>query len=144
MLGTAKRKVSGADASRIAMIIAVLEKRAGLRLVDKDVFVNVVGGIKLSDPSADAAIALAIASAHMNRPMQPSTLVLGELGLLGEFRSVTQIQQRLTEAERLGFARVVVPARTKVSPKNSNSGGSGGGMNRHLCRHIDQAIELLG
>ncbi len=62
MLGTAKRKVSGADSSRVAMIIAVLEKRAGLRLVDKDVFVNVVGGIKLSDPSADAAIALAIAS----------------------------------------------------------------------------------
>src|SRR6202000_2928226 len=82
MLGTAKRKVSGCDSSRVAMIIAVLEKRAGLRLVDKDVFVNVVGGIKLSDPSADAAIALAIASAHMNRPLLlgGGTLVMGELG----------------------------------------------------------------
>jgi DNA repair protein RadA/Sms len=118
------------------MIIAVLEKRAGLRLVDKDIFVNVVGGIKLTDPSADAAIALAIASAHMNRPMAGSTLVLGELGLLGEFRSVTQIQQRLTEGERLGFARAVVPARTKVAAKSS--------MERLLCRHIDQAIDLLG
>jgi DNA repair protein RadA/Sms len=137
MLGSAKRKVSGADASRVAMIIAVLEKRAGLRLVDKDVFVNIVGGIKLTDPSADAAIALAIASAHMNRPMQPSTLVLGELGLLGEFRSVTQIQQRLTEAERLGFARALVPARTKL-PAHP------GPMERILCRHIDQAIDLLG
>ena len=139
MLGTAKRKVSGADASRVAMIIAVLEKRAGLRLVDKDVFVNVVGGIKLSDPSADAAIALAIASAHMNRPMPASTLVLGELGLLGEFRSVSQVQQRLSEAERLGFSRAVVPARTKVP-----GGKSAGTMERHLCKHIDQAIELLG
>jgi DNA repair protein RadA/Sms len=139
MLGTAKRKVSGADNSRVAMIIAVLEKRAGLRLVDKDVFVNVVGGIKLTDPSADAAIALAIASAHMNRPMPPSSLVLGELGLLGEFRSVTQIQQRLIEAERLGFARAIVPARTKL-PGNANKTT----MQRHLCRSIDQAIELLG
>src|SRR5262249_22243458 len=97
MLGGAKRQVSWAGAGRVAMIIAVLEKRAGLRLVDKDVFVNVVGGIKLQDPSADAAIALAIASAHTNRPMAPSTLVLGELGLLGELRTVSQIQQRLTE-----------------------------------------------
>jgi DNA repair protein RadA/Sms len=139
MLGSAKRKVSGADASRVAMIIAVLEKRAGLRLVDKDVFVNIVGGIKLTDPSADAAIALAIASAHMNRPMPPSTLVLGELGLLGEFRSVTQIQQRLIEGERLGFARALVPARTKVAAK-----GGGMGMERVLCRHIDQGIDMLG
>ncbi len=136
MLGTAKRKVSGADSNRVAMIIAVLEKRAGLRLVDKDVFVNIVGGIKLTDPSADAAIALAIASAHMNRPMPPSTLALGELGLLGEFRSVSQIQQRLTEADRLGFAQAIVPARTKVPAKT--------GMQRHLCRNIDQAIALLG
>jgi DNA repair protein RadA/Sms len=143
MLGTAKRKVSGADSSRVAMIIAVLEKRAGLRLVDKDVFVNVVGGIKLSDPSADAAIALAIASAHLNRPLPRvsagaggGTLVLGELGLLGEFRSVSQIQQRLTEAERLGFTRAIVPARTKVPPKAS--------MERHLCRNIEQAMALLG
>jgi DNA repair protein RadA/Sms len=142
MLGTAKRKVSGADASRVAMIIAVLEKHAGLRLVDKDVFVNIVGGIKLTDPSADAAIALAIASAHMNRPMPREkggaggTLVLGELGLLGEFRSVSQIQQRLTEAERLGFTRALVPARTKVPAHPT--------MQRQLCRNIDQAIALLG
>jgi DNA repair protein RadA/Sms len=143
MLGTAKRKVSGADASRVAMIIAVLEKRAGLRLVDKDVFVNVVGGIRLSDPSADAAIALAIASAHMNRPMPRGkggmgggTIVLGELGLLGEFRSVSQVQQRLVEAERLGFTRALVPARTKVP--------AGATMERYLCRGIDQAIAFLG
>jgi DNA repair protein RadA/Sms len=142
MLGTAKRKVSGADASRVAMIIAVLEKHAGLRLVDKDVFVNIVGGIKLTDPSADAAIALAIASAHMNRAMARDaqgggTLVLGELGLLGEFRTVSQIQQRLVEAERLGFTRAIVPARTKVPAAKTS-------LQRHLCRNIDQAIALLG
>ncbi|HVX85041.1 MAG TPA: DNA repair protein RadA [Phycisphaerae bacterium] len=137
MLGAAKRKVSGADSSRVAMIIAVLEKRAGLRLVDKDVFVNVVGGIKLSDPSADAAIALAIAGAHMNRPMPASTLVLGELGLLGEFRPVTQVGQRIAEAQRLGFAQAIVPARTKLPAKRTS-------LEAHLCRRLDQAIELLG
>ncbi len=138
MLGTAKRKVSGCDSSRVAMIIAVLEKRAGLRLVDKDVFVNVVGGIRLTDPSADAAIALAIASAHMNRPLTlgGGALVMGELGLLGELRTVNQIQQRILEAERLGFAHAIVPARTKVPPK--------GTMQAHLIKRIDQAIELLG
>jgi DNA repair protein RadA/Sms len=152
MLGSAKRKVSGCDASRVAMIIAVLEKRAGLRLVDKDVFVNVVGGIKLNDPSADAAIALAIASAHLNRPMNLSnpkggtggTIVLGELGLLGEFRSVAQIQQRILESERLGFAHALLPARTKIPPKSSSGGAATGTMQHHLCRRIDQAIDLLG
>ena len=136
-LGTAKRKVSGADSNRVAMIIAVLEKRAGLRLIDKDVFVNVVGGIRLTDPSADAAIALAIASAHMNRGLSPKTLVLGELGLLGEFRSVTQLQQRVIEAERLGFEQIVVPAsRSKLPPKSL--------AKVTACKNIDNAIELLG
>ncbi len=136
MLGTAKRKVTGCDASRVAMIIAVLEKRAGLRLVDKDVFVNVVGGIKLNDPSADAAIALAIASAHINRSLAPSTLVLGELGLLGEFRPVAQAQQRLGEAERLGFAAAIVPvSKTKVPVKSK--------LTLHVCRRLDQAVALL-
>jgi DNA repair protein RadA/Sms len=146
MLGSAKRKVSGCDASRVAMIIAVLEKRAGLRLVDKDVFVNVVGGIKLSDPSADAAIALAIASAHLNRPMNlpGGSVVLGELGLLGEFRSVAQVQQRILESERLGFAHALLPARTKIPAKSTTAGGAGWVMHHHLCRRIDQAIDLLG
>ena len=68
--------------------------------------------------------------------MQPSTLVLGELGLLGEFRPVTQIQQRLIEAQRLGFARAIVPARTKLPAKPTS-------LAHHACRHLDQAIDLL-
>ena len=137
-LGTAKRKVSGCDSNRVAMIIAVLEKRAGLRLIDKDVFVNVVGGIRLSDPSADAAIALAIASAHMNRGLSQRTLVLGELGLLGEFRSVTQIQQRIIEADRLGFERIVVPVQKQKKPMGKLAAEVVG------CKNIDGAIGLLG
>ncbi len=136
MLGSAKRKVTGCDSSRVAMIIAILEKRGGLRLVDKDVFVNIVGGIKISDPSADAAIALAIASAHMNRPLPPSTLVLGELGLLGEIRSVSQLGQRVLEADRLGFKSAILPAsKSRLDPKLS--------LQLHLCKRLGQAIDLL-
>lgn len=137
-LGNAKRKVSGADAARVAMIIAVLEKRSGLRLIDRDVFVNVVGGIKLSDPSADAAIALAIASAHMNRGLPTNALVLGELGLLGEFRPIAQLQQRLVEAERLGFDTAIVPAtRSKAGlPKMQT-------LKLAACRALDEALEML-
>jgi DNA repair protein RadA/Sms len=137
-LGNAKRKVTGCDASRVAMIMAVLEKRAGLRLVDRDVFVNVVGGLKLSDPSADAAIALAIASAHMGRGMPSDTVVLGELGLLGELRPVAQMGQRLVEAERLGFARAVAPVwRGGQKPKLRSMVVEG-------CRVIDEGIGMLG
>ena len=144
MLGTAKRKVSGADADRVAMIIAVLEKRAGLRLVDKDVFVNVVGGIRLSDPSADAAIALAIASAHMNRPLPPSTHRARRTGPPRRIPHRRPDPTTPPEAERLGFAHAIIPARTKLPPRSPNGVGGGGGMQHHPCRRIDQAIELLG
>jgi len=137
-LGNAKRKVSGADPARIAMIIAVLEKRAGLRLIDRDVFVNIVGGIRLSDPSADAAIALAIASAHMNRGLRSDTVVLGELGLLGEFRPIAQLAQRLVEAERLGFATALVPISRSKSPMPKFSS-----LTLAPCKTLDQAIQLL-
>jgi len=135
-LGQPKRKVSGADAARVAMIIAVLEKHAGMRLVDKDIFVNVVGGIKLSEPSADAAIATAIASAHTGRPLNSHTLVLGELGLLGEFRPVSQLVQRLSEAQRLGLREAVIPASRKPTMKLET-------LTLRLCRGINQAIEQL-
>ncbi|MEI8194644.1 MAG: magnesium chelatase domain-containing protein, partial [Phycisphaerae bacterium] len=138
-MGNAKRKVSGADSSRVAMIIAILEKHSGLRLIDRDVFVNIVGGIKLTDPSADAAIALAIASAHMNRGLASNAVVLGELGLLGEFRPIAQLAQRLTEADRLGFATGIIPAtRSKAGlPKLAS-------MELVACRTLDQAIQQLG
>jgi DNA repair protein RadA/Sms len=123
------------------MIIAVLEKRGGLRLVDKDVFVNVVGGIKLSDPSADAAIALAIASAHINRALAPGTLVLGELGLLGEFRTVAQLAQRASEAQRLGFTAAILPPLRAAA--GARSAPATDGMHIHQCRRLDQAISLL-
>lgn len=110
VIGAAKRKTSGVSSDRVAMIIAVLEKRAELRLAADDVFVNIAGGVKTIEPAVDLAIALAIASAHSNRPLPPGTLVLGELGLGGEVRSVPQLETRLREASRLGVAHAIVPS----------------------------------
>jgi DNA repair protein RadA/Sms len=142
MLGAARRKVSGCDANRVAMIIAVLEKRTGLRLVDKDVFVNVVGGLKVSDPAADAAIALAIAGAHTKRGLSSRTLVVGELGLLGELRQIGSLAQRLGEAVRLGYQRILTPA-----PRSSADRAAVAEAGRNLiispCRAVDEAIQLL-
>jgi DNA repair protein RadA/Sms len=137
VIGAAKRKVSGVSSDRVAMIIAVLEKRADLRLAADDVFVNVAGGVKIAEPSADLAIALAIASAHMNRPLPPAALVIGELGLGGEVRMVPQLEGRLREAARLGITHAVVPA----------GAGGGlpklGGMALHEVRRLGQALADL-
>jgi len=108
-LGSAKRKTSGIDGNRLAMLIAVLEKRAELRLADQDVFVSVVGGMKIVEPAADAAIALAIAGAHYNRTLEHGTAIIGEVGLGGELRAVQQMELRLREAARLGFTKIIMP-----------------------------------
>src|SRR5439155_8712460 len=108
VIGAAKRKVSGASSDRVAMIIAVLEKRAELRLAADDVFVNIAGGVKVAEPAIDLAIALAIASAHSNRPIAAGTLAVGELGLGGEVRAVPQLEHRLREASRLGLGQAII------------------------------------
>src|SRR5216110_1636079 len=107
VIGAAKRKVSGVSSDRVGMIIAVLEKRAELRLAADDVFVNIAGGVKVAEPAIDLAVALAIASAHFNRPLPPGTLAVGELGLGGEVRSVPQLENRLKEASRLGCSQAI-------------------------------------
>ncbi|MEX0886189.1 MAG: magnesium chelatase domain-containing protein, partial [Phycisphaeraceae bacterium] len=110
ILGAAKRKVSGLDGNRLAVLIAVLEKRAGLRLADQDVFTSSVGGMRVAEPAADLALALAIASAHHNRSLPERVCAVGEVGLGGEIRHVQQLEQRAREAQRLGFEHVIAPA----------------------------------
>jgi DNA repair protein RadA/Sms len=104
-----RRTANGIDFSRLLLITAVLTKRAGLRLSDQDVIVNVVGGLKIQEPAADLAVALAIASSHRDALLPGDMIALGELGLSGELRSVGHLDRRLAEAERLGFARCVLP-----------------------------------
>lgn len=108
-LGAAKRKSSGLDANRLAMIIAVLEQHAGLRLADRDVFASAVGGVRVSEPASDLALLLAIAGAHFKRALPPATCVLGEVGLSGEIRAVPHMEQRLREAVRLGYTHALAP-----------------------------------
>ncbi len=108
-LGAAKRKVSGLDSNRLAMLIAVLEKRGELRLADQDIFANSVGGLKVAEPAVDLAVALAIAGAHLNKPLPAGVCVAGEVGLGGEVRHVQQAERRVAEAARLGFTRLLLP-----------------------------------
>jgi DNA repair protein RadA/Sms len=107
--GNPRRTPNGVDFNRLLLITAVLTKRLGLKLGDQDVFVNVVGGLKIGEPAADLAIAAAIASSVMDRPALADCALIGELGLSGELRAVGQLPQRLREAKQLGFRRVIVP-----------------------------------
>ena len=136
VIGAAKRKVSGVSSDRVAMIIAVLEKRAEMRLAAEDVFVNVAGGVKVAEPAIDLAIALAIASAHLNRPLSAGTFAMGELGLGGEIRSVPQLETRLREASRLGLGYAIVPHVGPNIPKL-------GGMALHEVSRLSQALAGL-
>jgi len=108
--GLPRRTVNGADAQRVLLLLAVLAKRAGLSLGSHDVYVNLVGGLRIREPAADLGLAVAVASALRDRAADPRTVFIGELGLGGELRRVQRVVARLREAERLGFARAVIPA----------------------------------
>ena len=136
VIGAAKRKVSGVSSDRVAMIIAVLEKRAELRLAAEDIFVNIAGGVRVAEPAVDLAIAMAIASAHLNRPLSAGTLAIGELGLGGEIRAVPQLEQRLKEASRLGLGYAICPP----IAGNGNTVPKLGGMSLHEVRRLGQAL----
>lgn len=107
--GYPKRTASGFDLNRLTLLIAVLEKRTKLNLSDKDIFINVVGGLKLVDPAADLAVCMAIASAAAERKLADDIVVFGEVGLGGEIRRVTSIIHRIKEAKKLGFNRAIAP-----------------------------------
>lgn len=105
----ASRRSNGVDYNRAAMLLAVIEKRGGLPVTTCDAYINVIGGLTLDEPAADLATALAIASSYIDRPLGADLAAIGEIGLSGEIRSVSMINQRLTEISRLGFQRCVIP-----------------------------------
>lgn len=146
--GAAKRKSSGLDSNRLAMLIAVLEQHAGLRLADRDVFASAVGGIRVSEPAADLALLLAIAGAHYRRALPPRTIALGEVGLGGEIRPVAQLEQRVREAGRLGFTRALAPFPSSSGARDSTQHnptqpGERTGIELVRVRAIGHAIEEL-
>jgi len=106
-----QRTATGFDAKRLQMLLAVLEKRAGLELSSCDVFVNVTGGLRLSEPAADLAIAAAVASSYRDVPVHSQAMICGEIGLGGEIRAVPQLESRLSESYRLGFEHAYIPKR---------------------------------
>lgn len=114
--GYPKRTASGFDLNRLNLLIAVLEKRTKLNLSDKDVYINVVGGLKLADPAADLAVAMAVASAAAGRKLDEHLVVFGEVGLGGEIRSVASVDKRVAEAQKLGFTLAIAPSQGKKQP----------------------------
>jgi DNA repair protein RadA/Sms len=103
------RKATGVDYNRVAIVIAVLERHLGFKLSTMDVYVNAAGGVRTVEPAIDLPIALAIASGYKNKVIDPKAAAFGEIGLAGELRSVNHIEQRVREAEKLGFKTVYLP-----------------------------------
>jgi len=109
--GNPRRMATGIDHNRVSLIMAVLEKRVGLMLQNHDAYVKVAGGVRLDEPSIDLAIAVSIASSFRDAPTAPADVIVGEVGLTGEVRRVSRIEQRVTEAVKLGFQRIIIPKR---------------------------------
>ncbi|MCF6159253.1 MAG: DNA repair protein RadA [wastewater metagenome] len=135
--GMPERKVSGVDYNRVSMILAILEKRIGLKLGGQDIFVNIVGGVQIGEPAADLGIAMTIASSFMEKIIPPDTVVIGEVGLGGEVRSINQIEIRLKEAQRLGFKKAIIP---KDSIKST---GREFGIEVVEISYLSEAIEII-
>lgn len=118
--GAARRTAVGLDGPRLAMLVAVLEKE-GIPLYDRDIFMNVAGGVRITEPAADLAILAAIASSLRNRAIPGDLAILGEVGLTGEVRGVSRMTERVREAERHGFRRVLIPARCRIAAEGSGT-----------------------
>jgi DNA repair protein RadA/Sms len=111
--GNARRTPNGVDFNRLLLVAAVLTRRLGISLGEQDIFINVVGGLRIDEPAADLAIAAAIASSMKDVPIRADAVLLGEIGLSGELRWVSQLEARLREAAKLGFKTAIVPRRIR-------------------------------
>lgn len=136
-LGVPRRATDGLDSGRVALLLAVLEKRAGLRLYDQDVYVNVAGGITLSEPAADLPLCLAIVSSFRDKALPRDTVVFGEVGLAGEIRGISHVQRRLDECVRLGFTTCLLPRDNLRGVKTPD------GVTLHGVDTITGAIQIL-
>jgi DNA repair protein RadA/Sms len=131
-----QRRATGLDYNRVALLLAVIEKRMGLYITRDDVYVNVAGGLSLREPAVDLGIAAAVVSSYKNRAIDPATVVVGELGLSGELRRVRKLKERLHEAAKLGYRQAVVPA-VGEPPQVA-------GLELHPAEEIEEAMAALG
>ena len=134
--GNPRRLTVGLDAQRLAMLLAVLHRHAGIVCFDQDVFVNAVGGVKISEPAADLAVLLSITSSMKNKPLPAKLIVFGEVGLAGEIRPAPRGQERLKEAAKLGFTRALIPEANR--PKQAIAG-----MEVIAVRRVEEAVARL-
>jgi DNA repair protein RadA/Sms len=135
---TPRRAVVGWDAGRLHMVLAVLEARCGLALAGRDVYLNVAGGLRISEPAADLAVAAAVISSLTNQPLPAGTVVFGELGLSGEVRPVSQMDNRIKEAAKLGFSRAILPASRRAARGRGTNGLEG-----RALRHLAELVRLF-
>ncbi len=135
--GTPRRMCTGFDYNRASMIMAVLEKKCGLALGNKDVYVNVVGGLRLDEPGADLAVALAVASSVRDRALADDFIAMGEVGLAGELRAVSNVNIRIKEAKKLGFTKIMVPSMNKVDTTLAE------GVELYRANTLAKAIALM-
>ena len=136
--GNPRRLSLGTDANRLSMLLSVLHRHAGIQLADQDVFVNVVGGVKMEGTSGDVPLILALLSSFTERPIDRTTLAFGEIGLTGEIRPVQSGLERLNEAEKQGFTRAIVPFDN--APRNKNKIGN---MEVVAVKNIQELVDLV-
>ena len=134
--GTPQRSATGFDIRRLNMLLAVLEKRVGFKLAQKDVYLNIAGGLKINDPAIDLAIISAILSSNMDIAIDEQTCLAGEVGLSGEIRPINRIEQRISEAEKLGFKRIIIPEYKNISIKNRS-------IEVCFARKVEEAFKYL-
>ncbi len=136
--GNPRRTILGLDRNRVALLVAVMEKKLGLPLMGHDIFMNVAGGVRVEEPAVDLGIVAAVASSFLDKPLQGKTVVLGEVGLTGEVRAIGQIEARLAESGKMGFTRCLLPQGSM--PRN---GAIMEGMALEGVHSLSQAMELL-
>jgi DNA repair protein RadA/Sms len=141
--GTARRMTSGIDAQRLSLLLAVLEKRAGLNLIGDDVFVNVAGGMTVDEPASDLGVLAAIASSVRNRVIPATTAMFGEVGLAGEVRGITQSSLRVREAAQMGFRRCIMPE-ANIEPNAPLEGSGPTGVDGSRSEGLEGVCELVG
>jgi len=141
--GTARRMASGVDQQRLSLLLAVLEKRAGLHLAGDDVFVNIAGGMTVDEPASDLGVVAAIASSVRNRVIPPTTAMFGEVGLAGEVRGITQAGLRVREASQMGFRRCIMPAANIDSGADSPERSRAGGCELVAVQTVGEALDEL-
>ena len=135
--GMPRRTAAGTDYNRVNLLMAVLEKRAGLQLSTQDAYVNIAGGVKMNEPAIDLGIVMALVSSYKNHPIDEKTIVFGEVGLSGEVRAVNMPEQRVAEAKKLGFETCIIPEVSMETVKNIK------GIKVIGVRNISDAIQLL-